>query len=147
MRKIIILFSFFISTQLFVQAQNVPTPKSHFGFSIGDNYHLATFTQTEAYLKKIAGTSKKVKLQVIGKTEEGRNQYMVIVSDPTNIANLEKYKSIAQKLARAEDLSASEAKKLSYEGKAVVWIDGGLHATEVVGIFADENTGAVLLAG
>ena len=52
MRKIIILFSFFISTQLFVQAQNVPTPKSHFGFSIGDNYHLATFTQTEAYLKK-----------------------------------------------------------------------------------------------
>ena len=134
MRKIIILFSFFISTQLFVQAQNVPTPKSHFGFSIGDNYHLATFTQTEAYLKKIAGTSKKVKLQVIGKTEEGRNQYMVIVSDPSNLANVEKYKSIAQKLARAEDLSAAEAKKLSNEGKAVVWIDGGLHATEVVGI-------------
>ena len=134
MRKIIILISLFICTQLFVQAQNVPTPKSHFGFSIGDNYHLATFTQTEAYLKKIAGTSKKVKLQVIGKTEEGRNQYMVIVSDPTNIANLEKYKSIAQKLARAEDLTPAEAKKLSNEGKAVVWIDGGLHATEVVGI-------------
>ena len=63
MRKIIILISLFISTQLFVQAQNVPTPKSHFGFSIGDNYHLATFTQTEAYLKKIAGISKKVKLE------------------------------------------------------------------------------------
>ena len=134
MRKIIILICLIVSTQLFVQAQNVPTPKSHFGFSIGDNYHLATFTQTESYLKKLAGTSKKVKLQVIGKTEEGRNQYMVIVSDPTNIANLEKYKSIAQKLARAEDLSAVEAKKLSNEGKAVVWIDGGLHATEVVGI-------------
>lgn len=59
MRKIIILFSFFISTQLFVQAQNVPTPKSHFGFSIGDNYHLATFTQTEAYLKKNSGYFKK----------------------------------------------------------------------------------------
>ena len=134
MRKIIILVSFFISTQFLVQAQNVPTPKSHFGFSIGDNYHLATFTQTEAYLKKIAAVSKKVKLQVIGKTEEGRNQYMVIVSDPSNLVHLEKYKSIAQKLARAEDISAEEAKKLSNEGKAVVWIDGGLHATEVVGI-------------
>ena len=134
MRKIIILICLIVSTQLFVQAQNVPTPKSHFGFSIGDNYHLATFTQTEAYLKKIAATSKKVKLQVIGKTEEGRNQYMVIVSDPNNLANVEKYKSIAQKLARAEDLTPAEAKKLSNEGKAVVWIDGGLHATEVVGI-------------
>ena len=59
---------------------------------------------------------------------------MVIVSDPTNLANVEKYKSIAQKLARAEELPPAEAKKLSDEGKAVVWIDGGLHATEVVGI-------------
>ena len=134
MRKSIILISFFICTQFFVQAQNVPTPKSHFGFSIGDNYHLATFTQTEGYLNKIAATSKKVKLQVIGKTEEGRNQYMVVVSDPANLANIEKYKSIAQKLARAENLIPAEAKKLSNEGKAVVWIDGGLHATEVVGI-------------
>jgi len=134
MRKIIILFSFIICTHIYAQSQNVPTPKSHFGFSIGDNYHLATFTQTEAYLKKIAAASKKVKLQVIGKTEEGRNQYMVIVSDPANLAHLEKYKSIAQKLARAEDVSPEEAKKLSNEGKAIVWIDGGLHATEVVGI-------------
>jgi len=89
MRKIIILICLIVSTQLFVQAQNVPTPKSHFGFSIGDNYHLANYTQTEAYLKKIAATSKKVKLQVIGKTEEGRNQYMVIVYDPTNLVNVE----------------------------------------------------------
>ena len=134
MRKSIILIGFFICAHFFARAQSVPTPKSHFGFGIGDNYHLATFTQTEAYLNKIAATSKKVKLQVIGKTEEGRNQYMVVVSDPSNLANVEKYKSIAQKLARAEDLSAAEAKKLSNEGKAVVWIDGGLHATEVVGI-------------
>ena len=118
----------------FLIAQNVPSPKSHFGFNIGDNYQLATFTQTEAYLKKIAAVSKKVKLQVIGKTEEGRNHYMVIVSDPTNIANLEKYKFISQKLARAEELSVTEARALSNEGKAVVWIDGGLHATEVTGI-------------
>lgn len=112
----------------------VPSPKSHFGFSIGDNYHLATFTQTEAYLKKVAKASPRVKLQSIGKTEEGRSQYMVIVSDPKNIKNLAKYKAISQRLARAEGLSESEAKALAKEGKAVVWIDGGLHATETVGI-------------
>ena len=124
----LVLFSFVVT-----QAQNIPSPKSHFGFNIGDNYHLATFTQTEAYFKKLAAASNKVKLQVIGKTEEGRNQYMLIVSDPSNIKQLEKYKSISQKLARAEDLSDADAKQLAKDGKSVVWIDGGLHATEVVG--------------
>lgn len=130
MKKINLVF-LFISYFVFGQ---VPSPRSHFGFSIGDNYHLATFTQTEAYLNKVAKASPRIKLQVIGKTEEGRNQYMAIVSDPKNIKNLAKYKAISQRLARAENLSEAEAKALAKEGKAVVWIDGGLHATETVGI-------------
>ena len=134
MRKIIFLGLAIVLAFATTQAQSIPSPKSHFGFNIGDNYHLATFTQTEAYFKKLAAASNKVKLQVIGKTEEGRNQYMLIVSDPSNIKQLEKYKSISQKMARAEDLSDADAKQLAKEGKSVVWIDGGLHATEVVGI-------------
>ncbi len=133
MRKVLFLCLLFALTLSNVNAQSIPSPKEHFGFNIGDNYHLATFTQTEAYFKKLAAASNKVKLQVIGKTEEGRNQYMVIVSDPSNIRQLEKYKSISQKLARAEGLSDEEAKQLAKDGKSVVWIDGGLHATEVVG--------------
>ena len=58
---------------------------------------------------------------------------MVIVSSPDNIKNLAKYREISEKLARAEGLTEQDARKLSEEGKAVVWIDGGLHATEVVG--------------
>jgi len=134
MRKYFAFLLIALLSQSLLMAQTVPSPKSHFGFNIGDNYQLATFTQTEAYLKKIAAVSKKVKLQVIGKTEEGRNQYMVIVSDPSNLANIEKYKSISQKLAHAEDISLAEATQMANEGKAVVWIDGGLHATEVTGI-------------
>ena len=113
-------------------AQEVPTPKSHFGFNIGDDYQLANYTQTEAYFKKLAESSKRVKLVDIGKTEEGRSQYMVIISSPENIKNLAKYQEISQKLAHAE-MTPEEAKVLAQEGKAVVWIDGGLHATEVVG--------------
>jgi hypothetical protein len=133
MRKIFSLCVLLFIVFTTIKAQTIPTPLSHFGFNIGDNYHLATYTQTEAYFKKLAAASNKVKLQVIGKTEEGRDQYMVIVSDPSNIKQLEKYKSISQKLARAEGLSEEEAKQLAKEGKSVVWIDGGLHATEVVG--------------
>ncbi|WP_443937211.1 M14 family metallopeptidase [Pedobacter sp. MW01-1-1] len=113
-------------------AQDVPSPKSHFGFAIGDNYQLANYTQTEAYFKKIAQNSDRAKLVDIGKTEEGRTQYMMIVSSPENLKKLDRYKEISQKLAHAE-LRSEEARALANEGKAVVWIDGGLHANEVVG--------------
>lgn len=123
-------FAFLVSGP--VKAQSIPTPKQHFGFNIGDDYQLATYTQAEAYFKKLAA-SDRTKLVDIGLTEEGRHQYMLIVSSPQNIKNLDRYKEISQKLAHAEGLTDEQAKALAAEGKAVVWIDGGLHATEVVG--------------
>ncbi|MEP7255703.1 MAG: M14 metallopeptidase family protein [Ferruginibacter sp.] len=126
-------------------AQKIPTPKEHFGFNIGDNYQLATFTQTEAYFKKIAAASDRAKYTVIGKTEEGRDQFMMIVTSPENQKKLEQYKLISQKLGNA-DIGIEEAKQLSKEGKAVVWIDGGLHATETVGIHQLIETAYQLLS-
>ncbi|MDB5232194.1 MAG: peptidase, partial [Chitinophagaceae bacterium] len=125
---ILVLVSFTFSI-----AQNIPSPKEHFGFTIGDDYNLATYTQTEAYFKKIAAASDRAKYTVIGKTAEGRDQFMMIVSSPANLKNLDHYKEISQKLAHAEGLTEAEARALAAEGKPVVWIDGGLHATETVG--------------
>ncbi len=126
-------------------AQSIPTPKEHFGFNIGDNYMLATFTQTEAYFKKL-GASPKAKYTVIGKTEEGRDQFMLIITSPENQKKLDYYRSISQKLGNAEGLTDEAAKKLAAEGKAVVWIDGGLHATETVGIHQLIETAYTLLS-
>jgi hypothetical protein len=114
-------------------AQTVPSPKSFFGFNIGDDYKLANYTQALAYEKKLVATSNRTKLIDIGLTEEGRHQYTLVVSSPENIKNLEEYKTISQKLARAEGLTDQQALALAAKGKAIVWIDGGLHATEVVG--------------
>ncbi|MFC5408520.1 M14 metallopeptidase family protein [Larkinella bovis] len=126
-----VLFLLLISLTT-VRAQSIPSPKEHFGFNIGDDYQLATYTQTEAYFKKLAA-SDRTKLVDIGMTEEGRHQYMIIVSSPENLKKLDRYKEISTKMARAEGLTDEQARALAAEGKAVVWIDGGLHATETVG--------------
>lgn len=110
-------------------AQKIPTPNEHFGFNIGDNYQLANFTQTEAYMKKLAESSPRVVYTSIGKTEEGRDQFMLIVTAPDNHKKLQEYKSISQKIASAQ-INELEAAQLAKSGKAVVWIDGGLHSTE-----------------
>ncbi len=114
-------------------ARKITTPKEALGFEVGDDYYLATYTQLSAWWKKLASESDRMKLVDIGPTEEGRPQYMAIITSPENHRKLARYKDIADKLAHAEGLSDDEARALAHEGKAVVWIDGGLHATEVLG--------------
>jgi hypothetical protein len=112
-------------------AQTISRPV--FGtYTAGDDYFLANYTQLLDYWHKVARESGRIKLEEIGKTAEGRPIVMAIITAPANFKNLARYKEISQRLARAEGLTDDQAHSLAAEGKAVVWIDGGLHATEVV---------------
>ncbi len=116
-----------------VAQTRVTAPMQQLGHNIGDDYFLATYTQLVEYWQKLAVESPRMLLDTIGVTAEGRPHLMAIVSSPENLRNLDKIKADAKRLALAKDLTDDEARKLSGEAKAVVWIDGGLHATEVLG--------------
>ena len=111
----------------------ITSPRAAFGADIGADYFLATYRQLESYWKTLDAQSDRVMLVDIGRTEEGRTQWMAVVSAPENLARIDRYRDIARRLARAEGVSDGEARALAEEGKAVVWIDGGLHASEVLG--------------
>ncbi len=115
------------------QAQAVTTPEEEFGHPIGADYVLPNYTQLMAYWQKLSGESDRMVLDTIGFTEEGRPQLMAIITSPDNHAQLDRYREISARLARAEGVSAQEASALAEMGKPVIWIDGGLHATEVLG--------------
>jgi hypothetical protein len=114
-------------------AQHITTPKEQFGHDYGDDYFLANYQQISTYWQKLAKESNRLVLKDIGKTAEGRTQYMAIVSSPANLEKVERYREIAGRLAHAEGLTDAQAHALAKEGKSVVWIDGGLHATETLG--------------
>ncbi|WP_419254546.1 M14 family metallopeptidase [Caulobacter sp. ErkDOM-YI] len=120
-----------VSGANFAFAEITP-PEKAFAQSVGSDYFLADYTAYEAYLKTLAGQSDRMKLVDIGKTEEGRTQWMAIVSSPANLARLDHYQTIARRLAKAQGVNRDEAVKLAAEGKAVVWIDAGMHANETV---------------
>src|SRR5258708_4469040 len=115
------------------KAPQVTAPKEALGFNLGDDYQMATYTQLESYWKKLASESDRMKLVEIGKTAEGRPHYMALITSPENQKNLAKYKTIAGRLAHAEGVTEQQARQLAADGKAIVWIDGGLHANETVG--------------
>ena len=110
----------------------ITAPKQQFGFNLGDDYQLINYEQYSDYLAKLEKQSDRLKVVTIGNTAEKRSQLMAIVTSPANHKKLDHYRDIAKRLAYAEGLTPEEAKKLAVEGKAVVWIDGGLHATETL---------------
>src|SRR5207247_9479925 len=111
----------------------VTAPRQALGFDGGADYHLATYTQLEAYWRTLARESPRLALREIGKSAEGRPQLMATITAPENHKRLAHYQDIARRLALAQGLTDDQAHTLAREGKAVVWIDGGLHATEVLG--------------
>jgi len=124
----------FVATAATARAQaNVTSPKAFFGHNIGDDYWLPNYDQFQAYWHKIDAESDRMKVIEIGTTSEGRPQLAAIITAPENFKNLEHYRQISLQLASGKGLTDAQARALSREGKAVVWIDGGLHATEVLG--------------
>jgi hypothetical protein len=133
MKKTVRTLALLLAVASVAFSQKLTSPKEHFGFNIGDDYHLTTYKQTEAYFKKLDAESNRLQLVDIGKTEEGRTQYMMVVTAPENFSKLARYKEIAQRMARAQGVTEEQARAMAAEGKAVVWIDGGLHSSETVG--------------
>src|SRR3984885_3618899 len=121
-----------LSTAVFVSAQ-VPTPESVRGHKPGDDFYLATYDESLAYFQKLAASTDKLKLARVGKTTRGLDWYIAYISSAKNLAELDKYKDTAKKLALVKGLSDADARALARTGKAIVHIDGGLHATEVAG--------------
>src|SRR5688572_18858370 len=80
--------------------QRITTPKEEFGKNFGDDYFLANYKQISAYWQKLARQSPRMRLVDIGRTAEGRTQYMAVVSSPANLARLDRYREISGRLAK-----------------------------------------------
>ncbi|MFQ5571431.1 MAG: M14 metallopeptidase family protein [Rhodothermales bacterium] len=109
----------------------VPTPESVLGSSVGADFFLASYDESINYFKQLDAASDRIQLVEIGQTSGGLPWYLALISTSENLANVEHYREISQRLAYAEGLTDDEARALAREGKAIVHIDGGLHSTEV----------------
>lgn len=114
-----------------VLSQAIPTPASSLGHEVGADFELATYEESIRYFQALDAASDRLELREIGETSFGRPVYIALISSAENLANVDRYKDIAARLAHPRGLGDDEARRLAAEGKALVWIDGGLHASEV----------------
>ena len=105
------------------------SPEQVFGFKVGSDRKLADYSQMLTFYKQLANNSDRVILNEIGKSSEGQPMILLFISTAENLSQLDKWKKISSELARAR-INEDKAREHAKNGKTILWIDGGMHATE-----------------
>src|SRR2546427_4663730 len=114
-------------------APSIPSPRSVFGFTPGDDRTIADWKQITDYFARLDKASDRVQVQTIGTSTLGRTMTAAFISAPENIRNFEKYKAIQARLADPRKIAGdAERDQLIKEGKTVVVISCSIHSTEIV---------------
>ena len=121
---------FALLTRINLAAGQIPQPKDIFGFTPGDDYQLADYSQMLEYYQALDASTERVKMIEIGRSVLDKPLLLLFISSKENIERLNEYKEINKQLALGE-VDRDIAEELAKEGKSIVWVDGGLHATEV----------------
>lgn len=112
-------------------SDKVPSPMKVLGYPIGTPNKLTYTKDQHRYYRELEKATPRVKTFVSPeKSEQGREQMLVVVSDEANIKNLAKYKEITAKLADPRTTGDDIAKALVAEGKAIYWASGSIHSPE-----------------
>ncbi len=109
----------------------IPTPESVLGFEVGADFHLATYDELLTYFQRLDAATDRLQLVEVGRTSNGLPWFVALISSAENLRNVQRHREIALRLADPRTLTDAEARALAREGRAIVHIDGGLHATEV----------------
>lgn len=122
------IFSFSFTSLL---AADIPAPEKILGFRVGQDFKLANWKQITGYFQLLAQSSDRVKVVELGKTTLGRPLIMAIITSADNMARLEEYRKIHQRLHDPRGLRPEEKAELIKKGKAVVYISCSIHSTEI----------------
>jgi hypothetical protein len=108
---------------------DIPDPESFFGHMPGADFKLIRWEKIVEYFKLLGENSGRIQVQELGETTLGHPFILTIISSQENLANLEKYRGISEKLAQGK-IAEEEAQRLAEEGKTIALITCSMHATE-----------------
>src|SRR5690348_7358782 len=112
------------------KVKGIPTPQDVLGYYIGAPAKLTYYADILKYYRALAKATPRVKVETIGRSDEGRELVVVWVSSEENIRNLARNRANLAKLADPRGLSASEVQHLIQTTKPNYHFMGGLHSGE-----------------
>lgn len=113
------------------QGGGVPSPKDVLGHHIGAPKQLTYYADVLRYYDALAAHSKRIKVQRIGKTEEGRDTVVIYLGAEESLKHLDENRKNLARLADPRGLTDAEANALIAKTKPVYTLSGGLHSAEL----------------
>jgi hypothetical protein len=110
--------------------RGVPTPKEVLGYYIGAPAKLTYYGDILRYYRALAKATPRVKVETIGKSDEGRELVVVWVSSEENIKNLQRNRDNLAKIADPRGLTDAQVDQLIQTTKPHYHLMGGLHSGE-----------------
>ena len=108
----------------------IPTPKEVLGYYIGAPAKLTYYADILKYYRALAKASPRVKIETIGKSDEGRELVVVWVSSEENIKNLAQNRANLAKIADPRGMSEADVRAVMAKTKPSYHFMGGLHSGE-----------------
>jgi len=120
---------------------NIPTPEAWLGYQVGE-WH-ASHDQLLGYMKALAASSNRIKLEEYGRSHENRPLICLTISDPSNLANLDAIQAGRKALANPANSKTLQLESLP----AVNYMGYSIHGNETSGSNAAFLVAYYLAAG
>ncbi len=108
----------------------VPSPKDALGYHVGAPQKLTYYADALKYYRQLAAATPRVRVELIGKSDEGRELVVVWVSSEANMKNLQLNRDNLAKVADPRGMSDAQIKQLIATTKPNYHLMGGLHSGE-----------------
>ena len=115
------------------EADGIPSPTDFLGRIVGAPGELTRVEEFSAYLRALVEASPRVSLEVIGRTEEGREILLVAIADEAGIRALPDLKEATARLADPRTTDPERAEELIAGARPIYYINAGLHGDETSG--------------
>jgi hypothetical protein len=111
-------------------SDRVPSPTRFFGHVAGAAGELTHAGKIQAYFRELARTSPRVRVQLIGRSEEGREILMAAIADEAGLRELDRLKAAAAALADPRRTTPEQAEALIARARPFYYFNASLHADE-----------------
>ena len=108
----------------------VPSPTKFLGHIVGAPGELSNTTKIYAYYRALAVATRRVRVQVIGKSEEGREILLVAIGDEKTLDDAEVQRKAMAELADPRRIDEKAAEERIAFVKPGYLLHGGLHSGE-----------------
>lgn len=112
-------------------SKSVPTPEKVLGYVIGTPKVLTYSADCARYLRALEAASPRVRVVSMGRSEEGREMVVALISDEANLRRITRLREINATLGDPRKVTSdAQAETLIAEGVPFYWATGGMHSPE-----------------